>query len=266
MTSFIAKFVAKKFLGERLENNYGKEDPYFESVPATRLNGKPSGKMKKMPKALPPGISDHDGKVLTKVKRRAHRLDAGWSFLGIRVGWSSVIGIIPVVGDVLDAFMALMVIRTCQQVEGGLPKTVNATMMFNLALDFAVGLVPFIGDLADMLFRANTKNAIVLEEFLRKKGAANLKAQGRSSTHDNTDPVEFDKRMSRQILGDYDYETAQPSRQEHNGQPRTQEEMVAQPKKSWLGGGRSKQQDIEQGHERHELRGNGNSNGRASRR
>jgi hypothetical protein len=71
------------------------QDPYFESVPATRLDGKPSGKMKKMPKALPPGISEHDAKVLVKVKRRAHRLDAGWSFLGMRVGWSSVIGIIP---------------------------------------------------------------------------------------------------------------------------------------------------------------------------
>jgi hypothetical protein len=31
--------------------------------------------------------------------------------------------------------MALMVIRTCQQVEGGLPKTVSSQMMFNLALD-----------------------------------------------------------------------------------------------------------------------------------
>jgi hypothetical protein len=51
--------------------------------------------MKKILNTLPPGISDHDGKVLSKVKRRAYRLDAGWSFLGIRFGWSSVIGIIP---------------------------------------------------------------------------------------------------------------------------------------------------------------------------
>jgi hypothetical protein len=73
------------------------QDPYFETVPATRLNGKPSTKKtKKIPKALPPGISDHDGKVLTKVKRRAYRLDMSlFSFLGVRFGWGSVIGLVP---------------------------------------------------------------------------------------------------------------------------------------------------------------------------
>jgi hypothetical protein len=60
------------------------------------LNGKPSGKLKKRKKALPPGITDKDGKVLTKVKRRAYRLDMSlFSIMGIRFGWGSVIGLIP---------------------------------------------------------------------------------------------------------------------------------------------------------------------------
>ena len=112
MTSVLAKYISKRFLGESIKNNFGTEvrlitgslpqrtnslqDPYFESVPATRLNGKPSKKMKKVRKALPPGISDHDGKVLTKVKRRAYRLDMSlFNCCGIRFGWSSVIGIVP---------------------------------------------------------------------------------------------------------------------------------------------------------------------------
>jgi hypothetical protein len=53
------------------------------------------------------------------------------------------------IGDVIDAFMAMMVLRTCQQVEGGLPSGVKSKMMFNIILDFGIGLVPFIGDLAD---------------------------------------------------------------------------------------------------------------------
>jgi hypothetical protein len=73
------------------------QDPYFETVPATRLDGTPSAKKtKKRRKALPPGISEHDGKILTKVKRRAWRLDMSlFSCCGVRFGWSSVIGIIP---------------------------------------------------------------------------------------------------------------------------------------------------------------------------
>src|ERR1700736_3304272 len=71
------------------------------------------------------------------------------------------------IGDVIDAFMAIMVLRTCQQIEGGLPANVTSKMYFNIILDFGIGLVPFLGDIADALFRANTRNAVVLEKYLR---------------------------------------------------------------------------------------------------
>ncbi|KAH8674834.1 hypothetical protein BGZ60DRAFT_373083 [Tricladium varicosporioides] len=130
-----------------------------------------------IPKALPIGISEHDRIILTKVKRRAHLLDSSWNFCGLRIGYSSVIALIPFLGDGLDAFMALTIIRACQQVDGGLPKEVTAKMIFHLMIDFAIGLVPFIGDVADMVFRANTKNTALLEKYLRKKGNNTLKAQ-----------------------------------------------------------------------------------------
>ncbi|PSS12992.1 hypothetical protein M430DRAFT_89735, partial [Amorphotheca resinae ATCC 22711] len=197
MTSFIAKYIGKKFLGESLQNNFGQEDPYFETVPATRLDGRPSKKGKKRRKALPAGISEHDGKVLTKVKRRAYHLDMSLcNCCGIRFGWSSLIGIIPGFGDILDAFMALMVLRTCEQIEGGLPADVKTKMYLNIILDFGLGLCPLVGDIADALFRANTRNAVVLEKHLRQKGAKALKAQGHSTPPvDPSDPNEYDRQL-----------------------------------------------------------------------
>lgn len=198
MTSVVAKYISKRILGETLQNNFGKDDPYFETVPASRLNGRPSSKKaKRRRKALPPGISEHDAKILTKVKRRAYRLDmALCNFCGIRFGWSSLIGIIPGFGDALDAFMAMMVLRTCQQIEGGLPNEVKAKMMFNIILDFGVGLIPILGDLMDALYRANTRNAVVLEKYLRAKGQRAIKAQGQPLPPiDPSDPDEFDQQM-----------------------------------------------------------------------
>ncbi|KAI9816768.1 MAG: hypothetical protein M1827_001413 [Pycnora praestabilis] len=187
MTTAIATFVSKKILGETAANRFGKEDPYFEQVPATRLDGRPSKKMKKRRKALPPGLSENDGKVLTKVKRRAYRLDNSlFNCCGIRFGWSSVIGIVPAAGDTLDLFMAYMVVRTCDQIDGKMPSSLRNKMMLNLAIDFFIGLVPFLGDLADAVFRANTRNAVELERFLRKRGAENLLKQG--SPHPAIDP------------------------------------------------------------------------------
>jgi len=228
MASLLARYISKRFLGESLKNNFGTEDPYFESVPATRLDGTPSTtKMKRKRKALPPGISEHDGKILTKVKRRAYRLDMSlFTCCGIRFGWSSVIGIIPAIGDVLDAFMAMMVLRTCQQVEGGLPADVKAKMVFNIIIDFFIGLVPFLGDVADAVFRANTKNAAELEKYLRKKGASNLKAQGAAvPAIDPSDPDEYDRMMRAELGAPPVYTTDAPTQQP----PMRQTNSVRQP-------------------------------------
>ncbi|KAA8568180.1 hypothetical protein EYC84_008574 [Monilinia fructicola] len=195
MTSLAAKYISKKVLGESVSNKFGSEDLYFETVPASRLDGVPSKKKtQKRRKAIPAGISDKDAKILTKVKRRAYRLDMSlFNCCGIRFGWSSVIGLVPAIGDFIDLFMALMVFRTCDKVDGGLPNNVRAKMMFNIMLDFAVGLIPFAGDLVDAVFRANTRNALELERHLRDKGARILKAKGEGlPAVDVTDPDEFD--------------------------------------------------------------------------
>jgi Domain of unknown function (DUF4112) len=43
-------------------------------------------------------------------------------------------------------------------------------MYTNMAVDFGIGLVPVIGDIADAWFKCNTRNNVLLERFLREKG------------------------------------------------------------------------------------------------
>ncbi len=107
--------------------------------------------------------------MLTKVKRRAYRLDNAINICGIRFGWSSIIGFLPAAGDFVDFFMAWMVINSAKKVEGGLDKSVESRMWLNVMIDFAIGLVPFLGDFADAFFRCNTKNAVELERMLIRR-------------------------------------------------------------------------------------------------
>ncbi|KAH8674423.1 hypothetical protein BGZ60DRAFT_372874 [Tricladium varicosporioides] len=145
----------------------------------------PGDKAMKIKNSVPQRLSDHDTKVLNKVQRRAYQLDKGlFNCCGMRVGWSSVIAIIPVIGDVLDAFMALMVLLACREVQGGLPRGVQAKMVFNIIMDFGIGLVPLIGDIADVLFRANTRNTVILKDFLYEK----VKREARSGLTPSFEP------------------------------------------------------------------------------
>ncbi|KAI0097644.1 hypothetical protein GGR51DRAFT_540586 [Nemania sp. FL0031] len=200
MWGFVAKWVGgkliqDKILKERLENKFGVDDPYFEQVPATRLNGTPSGKFKKVRKAVPPGLSTHDAEVLNKVKRRAYRLDMSFgSFLGIKFGWGSFIALFPFFGDFADTFLGFLVIRTAKQVEGGLPFGLRLKMYIWLLVDLLIGLVPFVGDIGDALILANTRNAAALEDYLREKGKKNLRSSGMPiPATDPSDPIEFDR-------------------------------------------------------------------------
>ncbi|KAH7131391.1 hypothetical protein B0J13DRAFT_103375 [Dactylonectria estremocensis] len=278
MTGMIAKFFTQKILGESISNKFGTEDPYFEHVPATRLNGTPSGKLKKRKKALPPGISEHDAMVLTKVKRRAYRLDLSlFSCCGIRFGWSSAIGLVPAIGDVLDALMALVVMRTCGQIEGGLPTSLKAKMMSNIILDFVVGLVPFVGDVVDALFRANTRNAALLEAYLREQGKKNLRSNGQPlPAVDPSDPDEFDRLQSETPP---EYTSRAPSRHENmSDRPQRtrdgrEERAPSEPEparvrrdRGFFGRSKSRQHDVERGEVSSDARAQPKSSSRRERR
>ena len=58
-----------------------------------------------------------------------------------------------------------MLIRSCQKVECGLGPA-GYKMFINLVLDFLVGLVPFLGDVADAAYKCNSRNVRLLEERL----------------------------------------------------------------------------------------------------
>ncbi|KAI1861372.1 uncharacterized protein JN550_010902 [Neoarthrinium moseri] len=212
MTSFIAKQIGKRLFGETLENKFGAKDPVFEQVPATRLDGTPNGKFKKVRRALPPGISENDAQVLTKVKKRAYRLDMSlFSLFGVRFGWGSVIGIVPIAGDIMDALLAMMVVNTAKKIDGGLPAGLLMQMYFWVLIDLIVGFVPFLGDVGDAILKANSRNSVLLEEHLRQKGKKNLRKSGQPiPAVDPSDPDEFDRFQSS---AQPEHVSSQPGRQ-----------------------------------------------------
>jgi len=201
MAGYITKYVGNKVFKETAKNKFGKEDPYFETVPATRLGIIKTTKKKR--KALPPGLTEEEAKILTKVKRRAYRLDLClFNCCGTRFGWGAVVGIIPAIGDVLDLMLAYMVVKTCEQVRPPLPASVRAKMQMNLAIDFIIGIVPFIGDIADAFYKCNTRNAVLLENELRKRGEKRLRDANRLHEADPSLPEIYDEASEEEFVPD----------------------------------------------------------------
>ena len=156
--------------------------------------------------------------------------------------------------------MAMMVLRSCQKVEGGLPKEIQAKMMFNIIIDAVLGICPVLVDIADAVFHANTRNAVVLERYLRDKGMRNIKSQGHLTPPvDPTDPHVFDQQIREEDGPPPQYSAHPTQGAQHqqtgmgqSGYPRQQ--APTQPEQSgsgWFGGFGSKkkqqQTDLERG-------------------
>ncbi|KAF9920089.1 hypothetical protein FBU30_010129 [Linnemannia zychae] len=114
-------------------------------------------------------LSARDAEILAKVKRRAKMLDTAIDLGVAKVGLDPILGLIPVAGDCVTMLIALRLIHTAQQAD--IPKSLTQKMLFNVALDFGMGLIPLVGDVADFLFKANRRNAQLFEEFLYERAA-----------------------------------------------------------------------------------------------
>ena len=105
--------------------------------------------------------------TLAALRRWAVLLDSVFRVPGtnIRFGLDAVVGLIPGVGDIsTPAFAALILM---QAVRMRLPAVVQARMVLNAAIDMLLGLVPLLGDLVDIGWKANLRNLALLERHAR---------------------------------------------------------------------------------------------------
>jgi len=83
---------------------------------------------------------------------------------GIRFGLDSVVGLVPGAGDLVSSLMSGYIVLASARL--GVPPWVVMRMILNLGVDTLVGSVPLVGDLFDVGFRANIRNATLLERHV----------------------------------------------------------------------------------------------------
>ena len=137
---------------------------------------------------MPPGLSARDAAILRSVKKRAHYLDKGFSLCGMQFGWTFIIGLVPIAGDVANASLNyLLVVRKARKAD--LPDWLIGRMLFNNAVSAGIGFVPVVGDLFLAVYKANSRNAALLDEFLRIRGDEFLKMSEAEERRKNTGKV-----------------------------------------------------------------------------
>ncbi|MEM8983935.1 MAG: DUF4112 domain-containing protein [Pseudomonadota bacterium] len=115
--------------------------------------------------------NDHDdAKTVARLERLAWLLDTSipLPFTRLRAGLDSLLGLIPVVGDAAGALLSLGIVVGAYRL--GAPWRVLVPMLGNVAIETVIGVIPLVGDLFDIGYKANRRNVQRLIDFVERRG------------------------------------------------------------------------------------------------
>jgi len=117
-----------------------------------------------------PASDQATGERLAALVERAISLDSRFRIplINVRVGWDPIVSLIPIAGDIAMAVVAAGLVREAKRL--GIGRATLARMVVNVLIDLVIGMIPFIGPILDVFYRANVRNArLVTDELARRR-------------------------------------------------------------------------------------------------
>lgn len=130
---------------------------------------------RRMAAELPLGMDPHSVRrrieALEKLLERSFKLPV----IG-NVGLDSLLGLLPVGGDVIAGIMGLYLVWEARNL--GMSKWQMARMIGNVGFDTLLGAVPLAGDLFDFVYRSNSRNLKIIRKHLDRHHPATAVIEG----------------------------------------------------------------------------------------
>ncbi len=125
--------------------------------------------------ATRPVIPQPSPAVAQNLERIAWLMDRAVRIPGTKItlGLDALLGLIPIGGDLLTGLVQAGLVLVALK-HYRVPRSVAARMAANVLIDISVGAIPLLGDLFDVVFKANTANLKLLEPYRERPDAIEL--------------------------------------------------------------------------------------------
>jgi len=98
------------------------------------------------------------------VERTSYLLDERFRIPGtrFRFGLDPILNLIPFAGDISGLILSAVLVFTMAR--HGVSRKVVILMTLNILIDFLIGAIPFIGQVFDFFYKANSRNISLLKK------------------------------------------------------------------------------------------------------
>lgn len=114
----------------------------------------------------PHGPDERAQRALARLRITTRLMDQAFGIPGTkwRFGLDGLFGLVPGLGDIVGALIAVYALRVARMLRA--PGAIQLHMLGNIVLDATVGTVPVIGDIFDFVYKAQTRNLELLDDWL----------------------------------------------------------------------------------------------------
>jgi hypothetical protein len=104
--------------------------------------------------------------TLNRVRILSFLLDEYFRIPGTkyRIGLDGLLGLLPGIGDTVGMLLSAYILFEATRL--GVPRATRLRMAANITLDTLVGVIPLLGDVFDVAWKANKKNVALLNAYL----------------------------------------------------------------------------------------------------
>ena len=115
-----------------------------------------------------PNLGRDPQSVRKRVEAMEHVLERMFVVPGINrpMGLDVLLDAIPVAGDLVGAALGSWLVWEARNL--GMSRWQMARMFGNVGIDFALGLIPWVGAVPDFFFRSNSRNLKIIRKHLDK--------------------------------------------------------------------------------------------------
>jgi hypothetical protein len=122
----------------------------------------------KAPVPTPGDERERRGRLgLEKLRKVTRVMDQAFGIPGTkwRFGLDALFGLVPGLGDIAGGVVAVYGLHVARLLRA--PAVIQLHMLTNIALDALIGTIPIIGDIFDFVYKAQTRNLAMLDEWLQ---------------------------------------------------------------------------------------------------